>query len=81
MNTQRRLQSVLDVTRNQENIMSQLMTLIINEYTEEDNEENINTKISPGGFGGESIERTNDNGFIISTGGGTVLKTDSDLSY
>ena len=29
----------------------------------------------------ESIERTNDNGFIISTGGGTVLKTNSDLSY
>ena len=46
-----------------------------------DNEENIDIKISPGGFGGESIERTNDNGFIISTGGGTVLKTDSDLSY
>ena len=42
MNTQRRLQSVLDVTRNQENIMSQLMTLIINEYAEEDDEENIN---------------------------------------
>ena len=46
-----------------------------------ENEQNINTKISPGGFSGEGIERTSDNGFIISTGGGTVLKTDSQLSY
>ena len=41
----------------------------------------LTQKISPGGFGGESIEKTLDNGFIISTGGGTVLKTDSHLSY
>ena len=46
-----------------------------------DYEDNLNLKISPGGFGGESIEKTLDNGFIISTGGGTVLKTDSQLSY
>ncbi len=46
-----------------------------------DLDENLNLKISPGGFGGESIERTSDNGFIISTGGGIVLKTDSQLSY
>ena len=46
-----------------------------------DFEDNLNSKISPGGFGGESIEKTLDNGFIISTGGGTVLKTDSHLSY
>ena len=44
-------------------------------------EENLNLKISPGGFGGESIDRTSDKGFIISTGGGIVLKTDSQLSY
>ena len=44
-------------------------------------EENLNMKISPGGFGGESIERTSDNGFIISTSGGTVIKTDSQLEY
>ena len=46
-----------------------------------DYEENLNMKISPGGFGGESIERTSDNGFIISTSGGTVIKTDSQLEY
>jgi len=46
-----------------------------------DFDDNLNLKISPGGFGGESIERTNDNGYIISTGGGTVLKTDSELMY
>ena len=46
-----------------------------------DFEDNINLKINPGGFGGESIERTSDNGYIISTGGGTVLKTDSQFSY
>ena len=46
-----------------------------------DLDENLDLKISPGGFGGESIERTSDKGFIISTGGGIVLKTDSQLSY
>ena len=46
-----------------------------------DFEDNLNLKISPGGFGGESIEKTSDNGYIISTGGGTVLKTDSQLTY
>tara|TARA_B100000214_G_scaffold372773_1_gene351691 strand:- start:2667 stop:4034 length:1368 start_codon:yes stop_codon:yes gene_type:complete len=44
-------------------------------------EETINLKISPGGLGGESIERTNDNGFIISTTGNTIIKTDLHLSY
>ncbi len=33
------------------------------------------------GSGGTSIMRTNDNGFIISTIGGTIIKTDSNLSY
>ena len=32
------------------------------------------------GSGGTSIMRTNDNGFIISTGG-KIIKTDSNLSY
>ena len=44
-------------------------------------EETMNIKINPGGLGGESIMRTNDNGFIISTTGGTIIKTDSNLSY
>ena len=50
-------------------------------YKWDDTEENLNLKISPGGYGGESIERTSDNGFIISIGGGIVLKTDAQLSY
>tara|TARA_B100000073_G_scaffold140365_1_gene115530 strand:- start:1262 stop:2620 length:1359 start_codon:yes stop_codon:yes gene_type:complete len=41
----------------------------------------IDKKISPGGLGGESIEQTNDHGFIISTTGNTIIKTDSQLSY
>ena len=41
----------------------------------------MNIKKNPGGLGGESIMRTNDNGFIISTAGGTIIKTDSNLSY
>ena len=45
------------------------------------NEKNEDIKISPGGLGGRSIMRTNDNGFIISTAGGTIIKTDSNLSY
>ena len=44
-------------------------------------EETMNIKKNPGGLGGESIMRTNDNGFIISTAGGTIIKTDSNLSY
>ena len=43
-------------------------------------EKNMDIKISPGGLGGRSIMRTNDNGFIISTGS-TIIKTDSNLSY
>ncbi len=46
-----------------------------------DSEETIDLKISPGGLGGESIERTSDNGFIISTSGNTIIKTNSSLSY
>jgi len=44
-------------------------------------EETMNIKISPGGLGSQSLDRTNDNGFIISTMGSTVIKTDSNLSY
>ena len=46
-----------------------------------EDEEPINVKINPGGLGGESIERTNDNGFIISTSGNTIIKTDQYLNY
>jgi hypothetical protein len=45
------------------------------------NEKNEDIKISLGSLGGRSIMRTNDNGFIISTTGGTIIKTDSNLSY
>jgi len=44
-------------------------------------EKTINIKKKPGGLGGESIMRTKDNGFIISTAGRTIIKTDSNLSY
>jgi len=44
-------------------------------------EDTMNIKKNPGGLGGESIMRTNDNGFIISTAGRTIIKTDSNLSY
>ena len=44
-------------------------------------EETINKKISPGGLGGESIESTDDNGFIISTTGNIILKTDQSLTF
>ena len=38
-------------------------------------------KLDVGSLGGRSIMRTNDNGFIISITGGTIIKTDSNLSY
>lgn len=44
-------------------------------------EETINKKISLSGLGGESIESTDDNGFIISTTGNIILKTDQSLTY
>ena len=80
MNTQRRLQSVLDVTRNQENIMSQLMTLIINEYTEEDNEENINNlrniNVEGRNVWNRPVTRTYDNRYTNSgTNTGTNART------
>ena len=43
-------------------------------------EKNMELKLDVGS-GGTSIMRTNDNGFIISTIGGTIIKTDSNLSY
>ena len=46
-----------------------------------ESEEIMNIKIDlDSGFGGQSIERTNDNGFIISSGS-TIIKTDSNLSF
>ena len=45
-------------------------------------EETMNLKIFlDDGIGGESIHRTNDNGFIISTLGCIIIKTDSNLSF
>ena len=46
------------------------------------NEETKNDKLDLDfGFGGESIYRTSDNGFIISTVGGVIIKTDPDLNF
>ena len=33
------------------------------------------------GLGGESIDKINDDGFIFSTTGNTIIKTDPNLSY
>ena len=41
----------------------------------------IDKKVSDAGFGGENVERTLDDGFIISTAGNILIKTDSYLSY
>jgi len=35
----------------------------------------------PGGYGGFDINRTSDNGFIIGTWGGNIIKTDDELNY
>ena len=43
------------------------------------NEESVS--IYPGGYGGFDINRTSDNGFIIGTWGGNIIKTDDDLNY
>ena len=46
-----------------------------------ESEEIMNIKIDlDSGYGGQSIERTNDNGFIISAGS-TIIKTDSNFSF
>ena len=44
-------------------------------------EEAINKNINIGGLGGESIEKTDDNGFILSTSGNIIIKTDSYFNY
>jgi hypothetical protein len=41
----------------------------------------IEKKSNDAGFGGVNIERTADDGFIISTSGNFLIKTDSELSY
>ena len=47
-----------------------------------ESEETMSNKIELDfGFGGQSIERTNDNGFIMSTTGRIIIKTDSNLSF
>jgi hypothetical protein len=39
------------------------------------------TTIYTNGYGGFDINTTSDNGFIIGTWGGTIIKTDSELNY
>ena len=46
-----------------------------------DFEDVIDEKVSDAGFGGKNVERTQDNGYIISTLGSVLIKTDSNLSY
>lgn len=46
-----------------------------------DFEDVIDEKVSDVGFGGKNVERTQDNGYIISTLGSVLIKTDSNLSY
>ena len=41
----------------------------------------INKKVDDAGYGGENVEKTSDNGFVISTAGNILVKTDPDLSY
>ena len=43
------------------------------------NEESVS--MYPGGYGGFDINRTSDNGFIIGTWGGNIIKTDDELNY
>ena len=50
-------------------------------YKWSDFEDVIDKKVSDAGFGGENVERTLDDGFIISTAGNILIKTDSYLSY
>jgi len=46
-----------------------------------DFEDVIDEKVSDAGSGGKNVERTQDNGYIISTLGNVLIKTDSNLSY
>ena len=46
-----------------------------------DFEDVIDEKVSDAGSGGKNVERTQDNGYIISTLGSVLIKTDSNLSY
>ena len=46
-----------------------------------DFEDVIDKKVSDAGFGGKNVEKTQDNGYIISTLGSVLIKTDSNLSY
>jgi len=39
------------------------------------------TTIYTNGYGGFDINKTSDDGFIIGTWGGTIIKTDSELNY
>ena len=45
------------------------------------NESNIDLKINDAGSGGESIEMSEDGGFIIGTSGNIIIKTDQDLNF
>ena len=45
------------------------------------NENSIDLKLENAGYGGESIEMSNDGGFIIGTSGRTIIKTDQELNF
>ena len=45
------------------------------------NENSIDLKLENAGYGGESIEMSNDGGFIIGTSGSTIIKTDQELNF
>ena len=45
------------------------------------NENSIDLKLETAGSGGESIEMSEDGGFIIGTLGSTIIKTDQDLNF
>ena len=45
------------------------------------NENSVDLKLETAGSGGESIEMSEDGGFIIGTLGSTIIKTDKDLNF
>ena len=44
-------------------------------------ENSVDLKLETAGSGGESIEMSEDGGFIIGTLGSTIVKTDKDLNF
>ena len=50
-------------------------------YKWDQNESSIDSKRDNAGGGGESIEMSEDGGFIISTSGNIIIKTDQELNF